>query len=226
MPDLFVVGGRACVALGLGKRRHAAREIDCSGALGIDSLPGRWLPALRRWIIGCAVLIDRNDPPKHLFGIPDLDLSRDLSAEPLAGPWFRLGACSPGSVRDKHGVENVVYRQSMLLSPEDFSVIFDKLESFVGDIGRPGGSLIGDGDKRVYRCSRFHRFEISFTRAAGRWYSFGPAFLPQATCAPARSNAVPPQWARAAWRSRACTRSSGPMLSTSATAVVCRANPG
>jgi hypothetical protein len=26
-----------------------------SGALGIDSLPGRWLPALRRWIMGmCA----------------------------------------------------------------------------------------------------------------------------------------------------------------------------
>ena len=30
------------------------------------------------------------------------------------------------------GVENVVYRQSMLLSPEDFSVIFDKLESSLG----------------------------------------------------------------------------------------------
>ena len=60
----------------------------------------------------------------------------------------------------------MVYRQSMLLSPEDFSVIFDKLESIVGDIGKPGGSLIGDGDKRVYRNSPFHRFEISFTRAA------------------------------------------------------------
>jgi hypothetical protein len=37
----------------------------------------------------------------------------------------------------------VVYRQSMLLTPEDFSVIFDKLESIVGDnIGKPGGSLI------------------------------------------------------------------------------------
>jgi hypothetical protein len=29
----------------------------------------------------------------HVFGIPDLD----LSAEPLAGPWFRLGACGAGS---------------------------------------------------------------------------------------------------------------------------------
>jgi hypothetical protein len=37
------------------------------------------------------VLIDRNDLPKHLFGIPDLGLSDDLCAERLAGPWFRLG---------------------------------------------------------------------------------------------------------------------------------------
>jgi hypothetical protein len=40
---------------------------------------------------GCAMPIDRNDLPNHLFGIPDLDLSEDLCAEPLAGPWFRLG---------------------------------------------------------------------------------------------------------------------------------------
>jgi len=44
-------------------------------------------------------------------------------------------------------------------------VIPHKLESIVADnIGKPGGSL--DGDKRVYRYSPFHKFEISFTRAA------------------------------------------------------------
>ena len=95
------------------------------------------------------MLIDRNDLQKNLFGIPDLDLSDDLCAGPLAGSWFRLGACSTGSGRDKQSVENAVYRQSMLHSPEDFSVIFNKLESIVGDIGKPGGSLIGDGDNRV-----------------------------------------------------------------------------
>jgi hypothetical protein len=58
---------------------------------------------------GCAPLIDRIDLPKHLFGIPDLDLSDDLCVEPLAGPWFRLGACSICSGRDKQGVENLVY---------------------------------------------------------------------------------------------------------------------
>jgi len=82
---------------------------------------GRLLPALRRWIMNPAVLIDRNDLPKHLFGIPDLDLSEDLCTEPLVGPWFKLGASGTGSARDKQGVENVVYRQSMLLSPEDLA---------------------------------------------------------------------------------------------------------
>jgi hypothetical protein len=38
---------------------------------------------------------------------------------------FRLGAYSTGSGRDKQGVEKVVYRRSMLLSPKDFSVIAD-----------------------------------------------------------------------------------------------------
>jgi hypothetical protein len=111
------------------------------------------------------VLIERNDLPKHLFRIPDLDLSNDLCAEPLAGPWFRLGACSAGSGSHKQGVENVVYRQSILLIPEDFGVIFEKLESTVGSIGKPGGSLISDGQKMVYRYAPFHRFERSFTPA-------------------------------------------------------------
>ena len=53
------------------------------------------------------------------------------------------------------------------LSPQNFSVIFDKLESIVGDIiGKPGGALIGDGDKKVYRYSPFHRSEHSFASAA------------------------------------------------------------
>ena len=82
------------------------------------------------------MLIDRSDLPKHLFGILDLDLSDDLCAELLARSWFKLGACSTGSGRDKQGVESVVYRQSMLLSPEDFSVIFDKLESNLGQLCR------------------------------------------------------------------------------------------
>ena len=109
------------------------------------------------------MLIDKDDVPKHLFGIPELDLSPDLCPERLAGPWFRLGAWTFGSGSDGQGMENVVYRQSMLLSPEDFAVIFDKLESVVAGVGKPGGSLKSEGDKTVYRYAPFHRFEISFT---------------------------------------------------------------
>ena len=66
----------------------------------------------------------------------------------------------------------------MLLSPEDFNVIFDKLESIVGDIGKPGGLPIGDGEKRVYRYAPFHRFEISFTGAAVEPLVFLPGQAP------------------------------------------------
>src|SRR6516165_11466848 len=44
----------------------------------------------------CGVLIDRNDLPKHLFGIPGLDVSDDLSGERLAGPWLMLGRKGTG----------------------------------------------------------------------------------------------------------------------------------
>jgi hypothetical protein len=38
----------------------------------------------------------------------------------LAGQWFRLGAWTLDSGSNGQGMENVVYRQSMLLSPGDF----------------------------------------------------------------------------------------------------------
>jgi hypothetical protein len=54
------------------------------------------------------VLIDRNDLPKHFFGIPDLDLSEDLCAEPLAGPWFR---------RDGRSCDSIAWRQVFASDP-------------------------------------------------------------------------------------------------------------
>ena len=57
------------------------------------------------------MLIERNDVPKHLFGILELDLSGDPCAERMAGPWFRLGAWTLGSGSEGQGMENVVYRQ-------------------------------------------------------------------------------------------------------------------
>ena len=66
-----------------------------------------------------------------------------------------------GSGSDGQGVKNVVYRQSMLLSPGDFVGIFDKLESFFGDITKSGGSLVREGEKMVYQYYPFHKFKSS-----------------------------------------------------------------
>jgi len=84
-----------------------------SGAVGIDSLPGLWLPALRRWIIGLRADRQKRSPKTPLW---------HFGFGPFRGPVRRasgrdvvqLGAFSAGTVRDKQGVENVVYRQSML----------------------------------------------------------------------------------------------------------------
>ena len=50
---------------------------NTGGVLG-DQLPG-----VGTLDFGCAMLIDRNDLPKHLFGIPDLYVSDDLCDEHL-----------------------------------------------------------------------------------------------------------------------------------------------
>src|SRR5713101_4773288 len=111
-------------------------------------------------------ILSRNDAPTHLSSIPELDFSGDIFAERLAGPWVRLGAWTTTSPRDERGVEDEAMRQSILLAPEGFASLFDKLES-VGNVlhnlGKPGGSLHhGDGDKE-YIYSPFHRFEFPFT---------------------------------------------------------------
>src|SRR5258706_12712959 len=52
-----------------------------------------------------STIINRNDAPSHLFSIPELDLSEDLFAERLNGPWFRLGAWTIDRGRHERGFE-------------------------------------------------------------------------------------------------------------------------
>src|ERR1700730_18898663 len=89
-------------------------------------------------------ILNRDDTPSHLSSISELDFSGDLLAERLPGPCFRLGAWTITATRDKRGVEDEVMRQSLILAPEGFAAIFDKLES-VGNVlhslGKPGGSV-------------------------------------------------------------------------------------
>lgn len=117
-----------------------------------------------------AAIISRDNAPSHLFSIPELDFSEDLFAERVSSPWFRLGAWTIAPQRDERGIEDVVSRQSLLLVPEGFVNIFDKLESvgnLIDDLGKPGGSVLHIGEQKEYRYTPFHQFDFSFTAAVG-----------------------------------------------------------
>jgi hypothetical protein len=111
-------------------------------------------------------ILNRDDAPSHLSGISELDFSGDLFGERLAGPWFRLGAWTITSTRDARGVEDEVMRQSLLLDPEGFAAVFDKLESVgnvLHDLGKPGGSVHNENGQKEYIYFPFDEFELPFT---------------------------------------------------------------
>lgn len=110
------------------------------------------------------IVIKREDVPSHLFSIPDLDFSEDLFVERLSGTWFRLGARTIKSTRDEKGVEDFTERQSLLLAPDCFAEIFDRLESIgnvIDGLGKPKSSILQEGDHKEYSYAPFHRFEFN-----------------------------------------------------------------
>ena len=116
------------------------------------------------------VLFDRTDLPDHLFNIAELDFHEDLFASRFGSLWFRLGAWTIKSQRDGGGVEDVIERQSVMVPPECFSEIFEKLQSVgnvLGGLGEPGESLQYTGGQKEYRYSPFHQFSIRFTSISG-----------------------------------------------------------
>lgn len=115
-------------------------------------------------------IINRDDAPTHLFTIPELDFSGDLFAERVAGPWFRLGAWTITQNRGDNDIEDVVSRQSLLLPPDCFANIFDKLESIgnvLHDLGKPEGLILHSDKNKKYRYLPFHQFEFPFTSTIG-----------------------------------------------------------
>jgi hypothetical protein len=114
------------------------------------------------------MIFDRDDVPSHVLNIHELDLSGDFFAERVKGPWFRLGAHTVQERRDQRGVEEAVSRQSVLLDPEGFAEVFDKLGA-VGNvfhsIGKPGGVVLESGGTRDYAYTPFYQFEFPFTSA-------------------------------------------------------------
>lgn len=116
------------------------------------------------------VIINRDEAPIHLFRIVELDFSGDLFAERLSGQWFRLGARTITPHRNKRGVEDVVSRKSLLLVPEHFADIFDKLNSVgnvIHNMGKPEGLDLNEGNQKKYSYSPFHKFEFPFTSTVG-----------------------------------------------------------
>ena len=113
-----------------------------------------------------ASIFDRHDLPDHLFNIPGLDFREDLFADRLGGLWFRLGAWTIQPHRDDQDVENVIERQSIMLSPGQFSEIYDELESvgnLINDLGKPRGVLRSEGKENAYSYAPFYRLDLSFT---------------------------------------------------------------
>lgn len=110
-----------------------------------------------------STIINLDDAPRHLFSVPELDFSEDLFAERTGGPWLRLGAWTVTRRRDARNVEEEVFRQSLILAPESFANIFDRLDSVgnvIGHLGKPGGVVYSD---RGYQYAPFHHFEFPFT---------------------------------------------------------------
>ena len=113
-----------------------------------------------------AGIFNKCDLPTHLFNIPELDFSEDLLADPQGELWFRLGALTNTPQRNDQGVEDIVFRQTIMLSPTDFSDIYDKLEpvgNVLHDLGAPAGFSAGG----EYGYAPFHRFELGTPPVVG-----------------------------------------------------------
>src|ERR1043166_545462 len=127
-------------------------------------------------------IFSSDDVPDHVLTIPELSFAEDLFAERVGTPWLRLGAWTITSHRDGRGVEEEIFRQTVLLSPKAFPKIFDKLVAggkVIGDLGKPGGSVWNSPDKNGYYYSAFHQFSFPFPPVTGealvfvRWDTAG-----------------------------------------------------
>jgi hypothetical protein len=122
------------------------------------------------WGLCVTAILNRNDAPDHLSSVHELDFSVDLFADRLAGPWIRLGAWTPTSLSDERGVDDDVMRQSLLVPPEAFAAVFDKLDSVgnvLGNLGKPGGVVYCAHGEKEYSNAPFHQFEFPFTTVVG-----------------------------------------------------------
>lgn len=122
-------------------------------------------------------LIDPASAPPHLLAISELDLSADMFGDPLADAWVLLAAHSKSSAHvNARGVRDVVDRQALLIEPNAFDALVNKLE-FVGNelhgMGQPGGAISTTvpGEK-AYRYDPFYAFDIGHSGIVGEPLAF------------------------------------------------------
>lgn len=116
------------------------------------------------------VILKKEEVPAHVTNVNELDFSGDLFIDRLAGPWIRLGAWNRNPAVDKRNVADEIMRQSVLVAPDAFTVLFDKLDS-VGNVlaglDKPGGTVYSTGGEKEYVYFPFHRYEFPFTSVIG-----------------------------------------------------------
>jgi hypothetical protein len=108
--------------------------------------------------------------PGNFFDVAEVDFSSDIFSDWATDSWFRLGGWTIKSHRSRESIEDVVFRQSLLLQRGDFARVYDRLEwigNVLSGIGKPGGSVLGSGESSQYRYFPFHQFNFSFTGVVG-----------------------------------------------------------
>jgi hypothetical protein len=75
------------------------------------------------------LILMKEDVPAHVTSVYELDFSGDFFVDRLAGPWIRLGAWNRNPAVDKHNVADEIMRQSVLVPPDAFASLFERLDS-------------------------------------------------------------------------------------------------
>lgn len=108
-------------------------------------------------------IFTEDDLPSHLSVITELDFAKDLKSDPLASQWFRLGAWTISSSKRKGNIADVVSRQALLISPEDFENLYPSLDAIgncIDHLGKPGGVQSYGENGPQYRYNPFYQFEL------------------------------------------------------------------
>lgn len=116
------------------------------------------------------LILMKEDVPAHVTSVYELDFSGDFFVDRLAGPWIRLGAWNRNPAVDKHHVADEIMRQSVLVPPDAFAALFERLDS-VGHVfhglDKPGGTVYSSGQQKEYIYFPFHSFELRSSSIVG-----------------------------------------------------------